>query len=348
MMNFATNKTDIKELDTLALRQWLAAHGMRSFHAAQILRWVYRRQADDFASMTDLSRPLRALLTDHFTIRRLAVDKTVTADDGTCKFLFGLADGQQVETVLIRERDHRTLCISTQVGCAQGCRFCMTAKCGWVRDLTGGEIVAQVRDAAAMAASDVPPLTNIVLMGMGEPLANYRNVINALRAITDADAGLGFSTRRVTLSTVGLVPRMAGLAGDTKVNLAVSLNAADDETRSALMPVNRRYPLETLMAACRAFPLAPRRRITFEYILIRDINDRPQDARRLVSLLHGIRAKINLIPFNEHPGCDFRRPDQAAIDAFQQRLVDARLTAIVRYSKGRDIAAACGQLRGGA
>ncbi len=345
-MKFATNKTDIQDLTGDRLRAWLADYGIRSFHADQVLRWVYRRQSDDFVAMTDLSKTLRRLLDDHFCLKRLAVDRVAVATDGTRKFLFGLPDGQQVETVLIPERGHHTLCISTQVGCAQGCRFCMTARGGLVRNLTCGEIIAQVRDVAALAAAEGLNLTNVVIMGMGEPLANYRHVVDALSVITDSDCGLGFSSRRVTLSTVGLVPRLADLAADTRVNLAVSLNAADDETRSALMPTNRRYPLETLMAACRAYPLAPRRRITFEYILIAGINDRPGDARRLVSLLHGIRAKVNLIPFNEHPACDFRRPAQAVIDAFQRQLLDAGQTAVVRYSKGGDIAAACGQLRG--
>jgi 23S rRNA (adenine2503-C2)-methyltransferase len=346
-MKIATNKTDIQDLTGEELRRWLADRGIRPFHAGQVLRWVHRRQSDDFSTMSDLSKTLRSLLSEHFHVRRLAVDRVAAAADGTRKFLFGLADGQQVETVLIPERGHHTLCISTQVGCAQGCRFCMTARGGLVRNLTRGEIVAQVRDVAALAAAEDLNLTNVVLMGMGEPLANYRHVVDALSVITDADCGLGFSARRVTLSTVGLVPRMAQLAADSRVNLAVSLNAADDETRGALMPVNRRYPLDSLMAACRDYPLAPRRRITFEYILIADVNDRPGDARRLVALLHGIRAKVNLIPFNEHPGCDFRRPAQPVIDAFQRRLLDAGLTAVVRYSKGGDIAAACGQLRGG-
>lgn len=341
------NKTDIKELSLPALEAWLATHGMRPFHAAQIMRWIYRRQTDDFHSMTDLSKPLRGRLAEHFCVRRLDRVREATAADGTRKFLFGLVDGERIETVLIPERDHHTLCISTQVGCAQGCRFCMTARGGLVRNLTAGEIVAQVRDAAFWHVAGGTPLTNIVLMGMGEPLANYPNVIDALAVITDADRGLGFSTRRVTLSTVGLVPRLADLGRDAAVNLAVSLNATDDRTRSRLMPVNRRYPLDALLAACRAFPLAPRRRITFEYILIRGVNDSADDVRRLVALLHGIRAKINLIPFNEHPQSDFGRPSPAVIEAFRQGLADRHQTALVRYSKGQEIAAACGQLRGG-
>ena len=345
-MVFATNKIDIKELTPSALATWLAARGGKPFHAAQILRWIHRRQIDDFNRMTDLAKPLRAQLAEHFVVRRLARVAEAAAADGTRKFLFGLDDGEKIETVLIPERGHRTLCISTQVGCAQGCRFCMTARGGLVRNLTAGEILAQVRDVMAMVDGNRLPLTNLVLMGMGEPLANYRPVVDALAIITDADRGLGLSSRRVTLSTVGLVPRLADLGRDTAVNLAVSLNAADDETRSRLMPVNRKYPLDQLLAACRAFPLPSRRRITFEYILIAGVNDGPEHARRLVSRLHGIRAKINLIPFNPHPGSDFCRPAPAVVDAFLQRLVDRHQTAIVRYSKGQEIAAACGQLRG--
>ncbi len=346
-MAFATvNKIDIKELPLGALQAWLGARGMRAFHAAQILRWIHRRQTDDFSCMTDLAKPLREALAMDFFVGRLQRLAESVADDGTRKFLFGLADGESIETVLIRERSHQTLCISTQVGCAQGCRFCMTGRGGLVRDLSAGEILAQVRDVAAMAAGDRLPLTNVVLMGMGEPLANYRNVIDALAVIADADYGLGVSARRVTLSTVGLVPRLADLGRDSRVNLAVSLNASDDETRSRLMPVNRRYPLDALLEACRAFPLAPRRRITFEYILIAGINDSPAHARRLVSRLHGIRAKVNLIPFNAHSGSDFQRPDAPVVDAFLQQLADRHQTAIVRYSKGQEIAAACGQLKG--
>ena len=346
-MAFATvNKIDIKELPLGALQAWLRAREMRAFHAAQILRWIHRRQTDDFSRMTDLAKPLREMLAMDFFVGRLQCLAESAAGDGTRKFLFGLADGESIETVLIRERSHQTLCISTQVGCAQGCRFCMTGRGGLVRDLTAGEILAQVRDAAAMTAGDRLPLTNVVLMGMGEPLANYRNVIDALAVITDADYGLGISARRVTLSTVGLVPRLADLSRDSRVNLAVSLNASDDETRSRLMPVNHRYPLDALLDACRAFPLAPRRRITFEYILIAGINDSLAHARRLVSRLHGIRAKVNLIPFNAHSGSDFRRPEASVVDAFLQQLADRHQTAIVRYSKGQDIAAACGQLKG--
>jgi 23S rRNA (adenine2503-C2)-methyltransferase len=222
----------------------------------------------------------------------------------------------------------------------------MTAKGGWVRDLSASEIVSQVRDAQQLVtAGGGMPLTNIVFMGMGEPLDNYDRLIRALAVITDGDWGLKLSARRVTVSTAGLVPRMADLGRDSRVNLAVSLNAADDATRSRLMPVNRRYPIADLLAACRCYPLPPRRKITFEYILMKGINDSPADARRLVKLLHPVKAKVNLIPFNEHPGSDFKRPDPERISRFQELLADHHYTAIVRHSKGQDIGAACGQLR---
>ena len=294
--------------------------------------------------MTNIKKDLRQRLAAAFDIGRLKRQARETAADGTQKYLFELADGERIESVLIPERDHCTLCLSTQVGCAQGCRFCLTASGGFGRNLTQGEILAQVRDIRRDL--DRPEhLTNIVFMGMGEPLANYRNLIGAIGLLQDNKVGFGFSKRKITVSTAGLVPRLADLGRDTDVGLAVSLNATDNETRSRLMPINRRYPLEVLLEACRRYPLAPQRRITFEYILLAGINDSPADARRLSALLRPIRAKINLIPFNDHPGSEFRRPDEGTILAFQKVLVDQRYTAIIRRSKGREISAACGQLR---
>lgn len=343
-------KIDIKDFGKTQLVSWLAEKNVRSFRAGQILRWVYQRQADTFEQMTDLGRPLRDLLTAHFEIGRLTVVDQAVSQDGSRKFLSRLADGNLIESVLIPERDHFTLCISTQVGCAQGCRFCRTAKGGFVRNLTRSEIVAQVRDAhQAVDAGRFgnSRLTNIVLMGMGEPLANFDPVVGALETITDADIGLKFSVRRVTLSTAGLADRLGDLAAATHVNLAVSLNAADNATRSRLMPINRKYPIETLLAACRAFHTRPGHRITFEYILIQGVNDAPEDAQRLADLLRPLKAKINLIPFNAHPASEFKRPAEAAIERFFKILYDRNFTVITRYSKGLDIAAACGQLRAG-
>ena len=294
--------------------------------------------------MTNLKKDLRQRLAAVFDIGRLHRRTCETAADGTRKYLFELVDGERIESVLIPERDHYTLCLSTQVGCAQGCRFCLTASGGLGRNLTQGEILAQVRDIR-FDLEQPENLTNIVFMGMGEPLANYRNLIGAIGLLQDNKVGFGFSKRKITVSTAGLVPRLADLGRDTDVGLAVSLNATDNETRSRLMPINRRYPLEVLLEACRRYPLAPQRRITFEYILLAGINDSPADARRLSALLRPIRAKINLIPFNDHPGSEFRCPDEGTILAFQKVLVDQRYTAIIRRSKGREISAACGQLR---
>ena len=338
-----STQMDIKNLSKEQLGAWLEENGIKSYRAGQIFKWVFSHQVDQFNSMTDLGQELREKLAAHFVIPRLQTERIETSRDGSQKYLFKLADGNHVETVLIPEKNHFTLCISSQVGCAMGCRFCLTARDGFVRNLTAGEIVSQVRDIKNHIGT--LPLSNIVLMGMGEPLANYSNVVQAVRILTDRDFGLEFSTRKVTLSTAGLVPELLQLGKDVTVNLAVSLNATDNETRSQLMPINKKYPLENLLEACRQYPLAPRKRITFEYILIQGINDSPEDALRLTKLLRPIKAKINLIPFNEHPGSLFQRPDEKTILNFQDILVQHHYTAMVRNSKGQDISAACGQLR---
>lgn len=336
---------EIKDLDRRQLAEWIAAHGLPRFRNEQILRWLYARRARSFDRMTDISKPTRQMLDTHFTITPPMISEVETSSDGSRKYLFVLKDGNTIESVLIPERNHYTLCISTQVGCAMGCRFCLTGQSGLTRNLSKAEILDQVLGVLDELPENAMRLTNIVLMGMGEPLANYDNVRQAIAILTDNRIGLQFSHRRVTLSTAGIIPRLKDLAQDTNIRLAVSLNASDDQTRSYLMPVNRTYPLEQLIAACAAYPLAARDKITFEYILIRDINDRPEDAKRLARLLKPLRAKINLIPFNEHPECQFQRPSQAVIEAFQAELLKRHYTAIIRWSKGTDISAACGQLR---
>jgi len=339
--------TDIKELTQEQLVAWLESHKISSYRALQILKWIYLKQADTFEVMTDLKKDIRSLLSEHFIINRLEKRKIEASQDGSKKYLFKLSDGKYIESVLIPEKDHYTLCISAQVGCAQGCKFCLTAKGGFKRNLTPGEIIAQIRDINNDMTEDPKPLTNIVFMGMGEPLANYENLIQAVPVITNAEWGLNFSTRRVTVSTAGLVPRMADLGHDTKVNIAVSLNATEDETRNMLMPVNRKYPLKELLDACKNYQLLPRRRITIEYILIKGVNDSVKNARQLVQLLSNIKSKINLIPFNEHEGSDFKRPDDDAILCFQEFLAEHNYTVMLRQSKGKDISAACGQLGAG-
>ncbi len=337
-------KTDILELDHAQLVAWLAERKIEKYRADQIQKWVYLRQTDSFTPMTDISRDIRALLSAHFMVGRLTAERIETSRDGSRKYLFKLKDGKFIESVLIPEREHFTLCVSSQVGCAQDCRFCLTATGGFERNLTRGEIIAQVRDIKN-ELDDPMRLTNIVFMGMGEPLANYKNLVSAIGVITDTDAGLRLASRRVTVSTAGLVPKLADLGRDTRVNLAVSLNAADNHTRSRLMPINRTYPLEKLLAACRAYSPAPGRRITFEYILIKGVNDSEKDARRLAKLLQPIRCKINLIPYNPHDGSDYDRPSEEVMQAFYRILFDKNYTVIIRRSKGEDISAACGQLK---
>ncbi|MDZ7582296.1 MAG: 23S rRNA (adenine(2503)-C(2))-methyltransferase RlmN [Deltaproteobacteria bacterium] len=338
-------KPDIMDLSPGQLQQWLVQQGMAAYRGGQILRWIYGRQVDDFEQMTDLSKTDREKLKRHFEIGRLVKLKEEVSRDGSRKYLFGLGDGQRIESVLIPERGHHTLCVSSQVGCALGCRFCLTGEGGFIRNLSQGEIIAQVRDIQA-ELSEPALLTNIVLMGMGEPLANYANVTAAVNTLTDNGLGFRFAGRRVTLSTAGLVPQLMRFGRDTQANIAVSLNAADNRTRDFLMPINKTFPIEKLLAACCDYPLRPHRRITFEYILIKGVNDSESEARRLAALLRPIRAKINLIPFNPHSASEFERPEEGVIERFQQILLDKNYTVIVRRSKGTDISAACGQLIG--
>jgi 23S rRNA (adenine2503-C2)-methyltransferase len=342
-MTLESTKRDIKELTIEQLTSWLEGQGVKPYRALQILKWVYLRQVDTFDAMTDVGKGLRTRLSNAFTISRLKTERTETSQDGSKKYLFKLDDGAHVESVLIPEKDHYTLCISSQVGCAQGCQFCLTAKGGFVRNLTRGEIIGQVRDVVSQL-DDSKRLTNIVMMGMGEPLANYHNVVSAINTITDSDAGLAFSSRRLTLSTAGLASKLSDLGRETAVNLAISLNATENKTRTMLMPINRKYPIEALLDACARYPLKPRRRITFEYILIKGINDSIKDATRLAKLLRSIRAKINLIPFNAFTGTEFGRPEESVIRNFKEILNRHNYTAMIRHSKGQDISAACGQL----
>lgn len=338
---------EITDLTRQELSAWFESNNERPFRAGQVFKWLYLHNIDTFDEMTDLGKALRELLKEKFTLSTMELERSEVSKDGTEKLLFRLQDNAYIEAVIIPEKDHFTLCISSQAGCSQGCRFCLTAKGGFSRNLTTGEIIGQVRSARSiLAARNAPhPLSNIVFMGMGEPLANYDNVVNSLSIMTDSDYGLKLSSRRITLSTCGLVPGILRLGNDTEVNLAVSLNATTDETRSMLMPVNRRYPMDQLLKACANFQMKPRKKITFEYILIHGVNDTDADARRLIKLLMPIRAKVNLIPFNEHDESDFKRPSREKIQAFMQTLLNNNLTAMVRKSKGEDISAACGQLK---
>jgi len=342
---------NLMDLTRSELGEWLENKGIRSFRANQIFKWTYLKLAKDFDQMTDLGKALRTTLSEQFSLNALdLVDKQVSCDT-TEKFLHRLSDGELVESVLIPEKDHLTLCVSSQAGCAMNCKFCLTAKNGLTRNLTMAEMVGQIREARIYVKSrgmDPLKLSNLVFMGMGEPLANYEHLVRSLSVICDTDYGMKFSARRVTVSTSGLVPEILKLGKETDVNLAVSLNAVDNETRSHLMPVNRKYPLADLLEACKNFTMKPRNKITFEYILMAGINDSDAHARALVKLLAPIRAKVNVIPFNEHEKACFKRPSNNRIHAFLQILLDRDMTAIIRKSKGDDISAACGQLKAAA
>ncbi len=335
---------DIKNYTREQLSAWLKEKKIQPYRANQIFKWIYIHQADSFSEMTNLSKETRSLLCAFFYIKRNKIIKIDSSTDGTKKYLFKLCDNESIESVLIPEKSHYTICISTQVGCAQNCIFCMTAKSGLIRNLTTGEIISQICDIKHDLKSQ-KPLTNIVFMGMGEPLANYKNVKNALDIITDSDYGLKFSTRRVTLSTCGITPKIPILGKEFNISLAISLNATNNKIRNKLMPVNKKYPLETLLSACKNYPLSKRRKITFEYILIKGVNDSLDQAVELTTLLNKQRAKINLIPFNKHSKSGFSPPDKKAIENFQEILHEKGFTAIIRHSKGSDISAACGQLR---
>lgn len=337
-------KIDLKGLNAHEMEKWATGLGLETYRGRQVRNWLMKRLAGSFNEMNDLPKSLRTLLNNKADMTHLEKFKTLLSKDGTKKYLFKLTDGLFIESVLIPEKDHFTLCISSQAGCAMGCRFCLTAEQGLKRNLKSSEIIDQV--IQVKRSMDTPDhLTNIVFMGMGEPLANYDAVLKAICNLI-SDDGMNFSHRKVTLSTCGLIPQMKQLDKDITVNLAISLNAADNETRSFLMPVNRKYPLESLISACRDFPLPNRQMITFEYILIKDINDSNEDARKLASLLSGIRSKINLIPLNPFPGSDLSPPSLERILNFQKILINNHFTAIIRKSKGKDIMAACGQLNG--
>ena len=338
-----TSRTDLAEIELQEIEQALASLGQPRFHARQIFQWIYKRGQVDFAEMSDLPRDLRVQLADEFRITTPVVERMERSIDGTTKFLLRLSDNKFIESVFIPDTPAQTFCISTQVGCAMRCAFCLTGKMGIDRSLTAGEIAGQVR-VLASALGMLDRRFNIVLMGMGEPLHNYEATIKALRILAD-EHGFAMSPRRMTLSTVGVLPALERLATEPLMpNLAISLHATTEEQRDLLVPINRKYGLQDLLDACRRFPVKRRERITFEYVMLRDVNDSPEDARRLVRLLHGIRGKVNLLPLNEAPGIPFDRPSDDRIDRFARMLSERGLTVSVRKSRGRDIRAACGQL----
>ena len=340
---------NLLDFDAEGLTAWFAQQGEKPFRARQVLRWMHQAGQDDFDAMTDIAKSLREKLKQTAMVMppRLVSDRF--SDDGTRKFLFDVGGGNAVETVFIPEDDRGTLCISTQAGCALDCAFCSTGKQGFNRNLTTAEIIGQLwqanRALGAQAKTD-RVISNVVLMGMGEPLANFDNAVRALRLMLD-DNAYGLSRRRVTVSTAGLVPAIDRLRDTVPVALAVSLHAPDDALRDTLVPLNRKYPLRELMAACtRYLEKSPRDFITFEYVMLEDVNDSDAHARALLARVHGVPAKFNLIPFNPFPHSGFRRPRAERVRRFQEILLDAGYVATVRKTRGDDIDAACGQLAG--
>ncbi len=334
---------DFSGLERSELEHAAVTLGLSAFRGRQIFHWIHQRGVSDFAAMTSLPTELRATLGARGTITEPTLDSKQVSTDGTTKFLLKLADGRRIEAVYIPDTPAQTFCISTQVGCAMACGFCLTGKMGLVRHLTAGEIIGQVR-MLARETGLVASAFNLVFMGMGEPLHNYEATMKAFRILTDKQ-GLAVPPRRITLSTVGVLPGLERLAEEPLMpNLAISLHATTDEQRDTLAPINRKYKLKDLMDACRAFPLPRRGRITFEYVLLDQVNDTPDDARRLVRLLEGIQAKVNLLPLNEADRIPFARPSDERVNAFAAILAERGVTVSVRKSRGRDIRAACGQL----
>jgi 23S rRNA (adenine2503-C2)-methyltransferase len=334
---------DLAGLELSEIEGGFNERGWAAFHARQVYRWIWKRGISDFGQMTNLAKGLREKLIADFAVSTPEVEKHDVSADGTQKFVLRLADGKHIEAVFIPDTPSQTFCISTQVGCAMGCAFCLTGKMGLVRHLTAGEIAGQVRVVAkAVGLLDAP--FNIVLMGMGEPLHNYDATMKALRIWNEAQ-GLAIGPRRITLSTVGLVPMIDRLAQEPIMpNLAISLHATTEAQRQSIVPPTKKYSLEDILDACRRFPLAKRSRITFEYVLLEGVNDSSADAQRLAKLLAGIKAKVNLIPLNAAAGIPFERPSDHAIERFAKALADRHITVSVRKSRGRDIRAACGQL----
>ena len=347
----SSDLVDIASLSFEGLTEFVAAQGEKAFRAKQLFRWLHQRGAVTFDEMTDLSKDLRA------KVKHVAQIVTVTKDleqrsiDGTIKYRFKTADGKLIESVYMPSPERKTLCVSTQVGCAMGCRFCATATLGLLRNLTPSEIVGQVHAANREVRTNekttgpqaLRPLTNLVFMGMGEPLHNFENLKLALGILQHED-GPNFSSRHITVSTVGLVPMIERFGAETDVKLAISLNASNDETRDRIMPVNKKWKIADLMEACRKFPLKQGRRITFEYVMMDGVNDTDEDAERLAVLLRDVPAKVNLIQYNENPGLGFHTTVNDRAERFRHALDRAGVAAFIRANRGRDIAAACGQL----
>jgi len=348
----ADGRVDVKALDLPALTQFMADFGKAEHRARQVYKHIWQKGVTDFAHVEDIPKTVRAALSDVAVIGWLDNAATVPSDDGTTKFLWRLHDGSHVESVLIPDENRPgpngpryTLCVSTQVGCAMACTFCLTGDLGLKRNLSAAEIACQVHQVQKYMTDTTPGkrITNVVMMGMGEPLHNLDNVVVSLRTMLSEQA-LNLSHRRITVSTVGLVPKLQQLANLVPVNIAVSLNATTEEQRRAVMPITLKYSMQELMDACRALPLPSGKRITFEYVMMGGFNDTDEDAARLYALMQGVPAKVNLIPYNENPDRDIRRPSDARVKAFQHYLVSRGMHCSIRTTRGRDVSAACGQL----
>lgn len=342
--------TNLLGLDRAGLEAFFIANGDKKFRATQVMKWIHQLGVTDFQQMNNLSKELRNKLTDISCIQNLQITKDQISNDGTRKWLLQLPDGNHIEAVFIPENDRGTLCVSSQVGCALDCSFCSTGRQGFNRNLTTAEIISQVWLAAHLLEEEKKPgrkITNVVMMGMGEPLLNFDNVVSAVRIMMD-DFAYGLSKRRVTVSTAGVVPAMDRLGDTLDMRLAVSLHATNDELRNELVPVNKKYPLKELMAACRRFidKQNSRSRITFEYVLLDGVNDKPEHARELIKLLKGIPTLMNLIPFNSFEGSGYSTSSKQAVSRFSEILHNAGMTTVVRKTRGEDIDAACGQLAG--
>ncbi|MBC8208130.1 MAG: 23S rRNA (adenine(2503)-C(2))-methyltransferase RlmN [Desulfobulbaceae bacterium] len=345
-----TTRTDLRNLTQEEIVDYVESLGQPAFRGRQIMAWLYRPGISEFSQMTDLAKDFRRILSEHAYMSSFQNPLIERSKDGCVKFGFRLDDGKMIESVLIPEPDRNTLCVSSQVGCAMNCSFCLTATMGFIRNLSPAEIVNQVcavgdflraESKGNLIGSD--RVTNIVFMGMGEPLNNLDNLLKSLSILTE-QRGLDLTNRRITVSTCGIVPQMQILGENSTANLAVSLHAVDDETRDKLMPINRRYPVAELIEACRTFPMAKRKRIMFEYILLKGINDSDAEAHKLAKLLRGIPCKINLLPYNESPAIPYKSPSYSRILSFQKILMNAKYSVFVRSSRGSDISAACGQL----
>ncbi|HDM32538.1 MAG TPA: 23S rRNA (adenine(2503)-C(2))-methyltransferase RlmN [Deltaproteobacteria bacterium] len=335
---------NLLDLGKHGMMELVASEGEPPYRADQIFQWTYQKAVGSMDEMTNVSKTFRKKLMDKVRINYPEVLEKNVSSDGTEKLALRLTDGIVIECVMIPEDNHWTICVSSQAGCAMGCRFCHTATMGFLRDLEVSEIVSQV----LIPLRDFPErkVRNVVFMGMGEPLLNYDNVVKAINILTDP-LGPGISRRRITVSTCGIIPGIARLWDDTHVGLALSLNAATDDKRNLIMPVNTRYPLAELKHALMNYPLPRRSRITLEYVLLRDINDSIDDARQLVGLSSGLRVKVNLIPFNPWPGAPYRAPEENSVEAFRNYLSSRRIATMLRTKRGDDIMAACGQLAGG-